>query len=296
MSLNSQNKFQNANGIIRDAHKNSYAIAHININNLEWTKAVLEAAQETRTPVILGVSEGAAKYMGGYCTVSSMLNNLMKFMKIDIPVVLHLDHGTYEGAFKALDAGFSSVMFDGSHLPFIDNLEKSKKILEYAKSFSASVELETGTIGGEEDGVIGRGELADPSECKQLVDLGNVTMLAAGFGNIHGLYPKNWEGLNFNCLETIHTITNTPLVLHGGSGIPEDQIKQAISLGISKINVNTECQLAFAEATRKYILDNKDLNYDKKGYDPRKLLKPGFDAIKEMCISKFKLFGSIGKA
>lgn len=286
----------NANDIIKHAFDNKYAIAHININNLEWTKTILEAAEETRTPVILGVSEGAAKYMGGYKTVCEMVNNLIEYMNITVPIVLHLDHGTYDGAFKALDAGFSSVMFDGSHLPFDENLNKSKEILIYAKKFAASVELETGTIGGEEDGVIGQGELADPIECKQLVDLGGVTMLAAGFGNIHGLYPENWKGLDFDCLKKIYEATNVPLVLHGGSGIPDDQVQKAISLGVSKINVNTECQLAFAKATREYILKNADLDYVKKGYDPRKLLKPGFTAIKEMCISKFKLFGSLGKA
>ncbi|WP_036448542.1 class II fructose-1,6-bisphosphate aldolase [Mycoplasmoides pirum] len=294
--LQHSTRLVNANSIIEKAHKEKYAIAHININNLEWTKSVLEAAQETKTPVILGVSEGAVKYMGGYKLIHCLVSSLLDSMDITIPVVLHLDHGSYDGTFKALDAGFTSVMFDGSHLPFNENLEKSQKVVEYAIKHNASVELETGTIGGEEDGVIGQGELADPEECKKLVDLKNVTMLAAGFGNIHGLYPENWKGLDFECLKNIHEVTNTPLVLHGGSGIPNEQVEKAISLGISKVNVNTECQLAFAEATRKYIMDNKDLDYAKKGYDPRKLLKPGCEAIKKTCIEKFTLFKSIGKA
>ncbi len=290
------NRLVNAKEIVRKAHEGKYAVAHININNLEWAQSVLKAAQETKTPVILGVSEGAAKYMGGYKTVSAMVINLLEALDVTVPVVLHLDHGTYEGAFKALDAGFSSVMFDGSHLPFEENLEKSRKVLEHAAKFDASVELETGTIGGEEDGVMGQGELADPKECERLIALGGVTMLAAGFGNIHGIYPDNWKGLDFECLAKIHAAAKTPLVLHGGSGIPDAQVERAISLGVSKINVNTECQLAFARATREYVKADKDIDYAKKGYDPRKLLKPGCEAIKKTCVDKFTLFKSLGKA
>lgn len=290
------NRLVNAKEMIQKAFNENYAIAHININNLEWTKAVLEAAQETNTPVILGVSEGAGKYMGGYKTIHAMVINLMEYMNITIPVALHLDHGSFDGVFHALDAGFTSAMFDGSHLPFAENLEKSKKVIEYAQRVNASIEVETGTIGGEEDGVIGQGELANPDECKKLVNLGGVTMLAAGFGNIHGIYPNNWTGLNFELLKKIREITNIALVLHGGSGIPDEQIKKAILSGINKVNVNTECQLAFQEATRKYIIENKDIDYDKKGFDPRKLLKPGYDAIKSKCIEKFTLFGCLGKA
>lgn len=290
------NRLSNAKAMVGKAFKENYAIPHININNLEWIKAALLAAEETKTPLILGVSEGAAKYMCGYKTVYEMVVNAMEYLDIKVPVALHLDHGSFEATFKALDAGFTSVMFDGSHLLFEENLEKSKAVVEYANKFNASVELEVGTIGGEEDGVIGSGQLADPNECVKLIEIGGVTLLAAGFGNIHGIYPPNWAGLNFDRLKEIREVTKMPLVLHGGSGIPDEQVKKAISLGINKVNVNTECQLAFAEATRKYIEAKKDLEYDKKGFDPRKLLKPGFEGIKEKCIEKFKLFGALGKA
>lgn len=286
----------NVKDMVSKARNGKYAIAHINTNNLEWIKAILDAAQATNSPIIVGVSEGAIKYQCGYKNVVDIVNNVIEFMNITVPVALHLDHGTYEGAIKALEAGFSSVMFDGSHFPFDENVKKTKDIIELAKKYNASVEAEVGSIGGEEDGVIGEGELANVDECRKISSLG-VDMLAAGIGNIHGIYPKNWKGLNFNVLEEISQSTNSiPLVLHGGTGIPEDQIKKAISLGISKINVNTECQLAFASATRKYIENQEDLNTSKKGFDPRKLLKPGTEAIKNTIIEKLKLFGSLGKA
>ncbi len=292
----SVSRLVNVKQMVDKARVGKYAIAHINTNNLEWVKSILDAAQSTNSPIIIGVSEGAVKYQCGFKNVVDMVNNVMEFMNITVPVALHLDHGSYDGAIKALEAGFSSVMFDGSHYPFDENVKKTKEIIELAKKYNASVEAEVGSIGGEEDGVIGEGELANVEECKVMSTLG-IEMLAAGIGNIHGIYPQNWKGLNFKVLENIACSTNSiPLVLHGGTGIPEDQIKKAISLGISKINVNTECQLAFANATRKYIEDKEDLNTAKKGFDPRKLLKPGAEAIKKTIIEKMTLFGSLGKA
>ena len=283
-----------AKEMLDKAKAGKYAIGHININNLEWAKAVLLTAQECNSPVILGVSEGAGKYMGGYKTVVGMVNGLLDELKITVPVALHLDHGSYEGAIECLEKGFSSVMFDGSKYPIEENIEKTKDIIRRAKELGCSVEAEVGAIGGEEDGVTGNGEVADPQECKLIADLG-VDMLAAGIGNIHGVYPPNWKGLNLDVLADIQKLTGTmPLVLHGGTGIPDDMVKEAISLGVSKINVNTECQIVFAEATRKYIEEGKD--HEKKGYDPRKLLKPGFEAIKEKVKEKMILFGSVDKA
>ncbi|MCI7442859.1 MAG: class II fructose-1,6-bisphosphate aldolase [Clostridium sp.] len=276
------------------ALEGKYAVGQFNINNLEWTKAILLTAQENNSPVILGVSEGAGKYMGGYDVVVGMVNGLLKDLNISVPVALHLDHGSFEGAYKCIEAGFSSVMFDGSHYPIEENIEKSKQLIADAHGKGLSIECEVGSIGGEEDGVIGAGEVADPAECKQIADLG-VDILAAGIGNIHGKYPENWAGLNFDALAKIkETVGDMPLVLHGGTGIPEDMIKKAISLGVCKINVNTECQLAFAEATRKYIEAGKDLQG--KGFDPRKLLAPGFEAIKATVKEKMELFGSINRA
>ncbi len=283
-----------AKEMLNKAKAGHYAVGQFNINNLEWTKSILLAAEETRSPVILGVSEGAGKYMTGYKTVVGMVNGMLEELNISVPVALHLDHGSYEGCYKCIEAGFSSIMFDGSHYPIEENIEKTKELVKVAKGKGMSVEAEVGSIGGEEDGVIGRGECADPKECKSVADLG-VTMLAAGIGNIHGKYPENWEGLSFETLDAIQQLTgDMPLVLHGGTGIPDDMIKKAISLGVAKINVNTECQIAFAEATRKYIEDGKDL--EGKGFDPRKLLAPGFEAIKETVKTKMELFGSIGKA
>ena len=283
-----------AKEMLDKAKAGKYAIGHININNLEWAKAVLLTAQECNSPVILGVSEGAGKYMGGYKTVVGMVNGLLDELKITVPVALHLDHGSYEGAIECLEKGFSSVMFDGSKYPIEENIEKTKDIIRRAKELGCSVEAEVGAIGGEEDGVTGNGEVADPLECKMIADLG-VDMLAAGIGNIHGVYPPNWKGLNLDVLADIQKLTGTmPLVLHGGTGIPDEMVKEAISLGVSKINVNTECQIVFAEATRKYIEEGKD--HEKKGYDPRKLLKPGFEAIKEKVKEKMILFGSVDKA
>lgn len=283
-----------AKEMLDKAKAGKYAIGHININNLEWAKAVLLTAQECNSPVILGVSEGAGKYMGGYKTVVGMVNGLLDELKITVPVALHLDHGSYEGAIECLEKGFSSVMFDGSKYPIEENIEKTKDIIRRAKELGCSVEAEVGAIGGEEDGVSGNGEVADPQECKMIADLG-VDMLAAGIGNIHGVYPPNWKGLNLDVLAEIQKLTGSmPLVLHGGTGIPDDMVKEAISLGVSKINVNTECQIVFAEATRKYIEEGKD--HEKKGYDPRKLLKPGFEAIKEKVKEKMILFGSVDKA
>lgn len=283
-----------AKEMLEKAHAGHYAVGQFNINNLEWTKMILLAAQETNSPVILGVSEGAGKYMTGYKTVADMVKAMIDEMGITVPVSLHLDHGSYEGAKKCIEAGFSSVMFDGSHYPFEENVEKSKEIIALAHSQGISVECEVGAIGGEEDGVIGGGEVADPEECAKIAALG-VDMLAAGIGNIHGKYPENWKGLNFDVLAEIQAKTNgKPLVLHGGSGIPTDMIKKAISLGVSKINVNTECQLVFADATRKYIEAGKDL--EGKGFDPRKLLAPGCNAIKELVIDKIKEFGSDNQA
>ncbi|MGN0626330.1 MAG: class II fructose-1,6-bisphosphate aldolase [Oscillospiraceae bacterium] len=283
-----------AKEMLTKAKEGKYAVGQFNINNLEWTKAILQTAQENNSPVILGVSEGAGKYMGGWDAVVGMVNGLIKDMKITVPVALHIDHGTYEGAKAVIEAGFSSVMFDGSHYPIAENVEKTKEIIALANEKGISVEAEVGAIGGEEDGVVGGGEVADPDECKMIADLG-VTMLAAGIGNIHGKYPANWKGLNFEVLAKIQEKTpGMPLVLHGGTGIPADMIKKAISLGVSKINVNTECQLAFAEATRKYIEAGKDL--EGKGFDPRKLLAPGTQAIKDTVKEKMELFGSINKA
>lgn len=280
--------------MLKDAKAGKYAVGHFNINNLEWTKAILLTAQELNSPVILGVSEGAGKYMCGFKTVTAMVDAMVDELGITVPVALHLDHGSYEGAIKCIEAGFSSVMFDGSHYGIEENIEKTKEIIALAHSKGISVEAEVGAIGGEEDGVIGGGEVADPNECKMIADLG-VDMLAAGIGNIHGKYPANWKGLRFDVLANIQELTGEmPLVLHGGTGIPADMIKEAISLGVSKINVNTECQLAFAEATRKYIEAGKDL--EGKGFDPRKLLAPGFEAIKATVKEKMELFGSVNKA
>ena len=283
-----------AKEMLNKAREGKYAVGQFNINNLEWTKAVLLTAQENNSPVILGVSEGAGKYMGGYKTIVGMVNGMLEELNITVPVSLHLDHGSYEGALKVIEAGFSSVMFDGSHYSIEENISKTKEIVEIAHSKGISVEAEVGSIGGEEDGVVGTGEVADPAECKLIADLG-VDMLAAGIGNIHGKYPENWAGLNFDALEAINNATgDMPLVLHGGTGIPSDMIQKAISLGVSKINVNTECQLSFAAATRKYIEEGKDLQG--KGFDPRKLLAPGFEAIKATVKEKMELFGSINKA
>ena len=283
-----------ATEMINKAHEGHYAIGAFNINNLEWTKAILAAAEEAKSPVMLGVSEGAAKYMCGFKTVAAMVKEIHDAMGITVPVALHLDHGSYEGAKAAIEAGFTSVMFDGSHYAFEENLEKSKEMIALAHSKGLSIECEVGGIGGEEDGVISAGELADPKECKTIAELG-VDFLAAGIGNIHGKYPANWAGLNFDRLEEIQNVTNgKPLVLHGGSGIPREQVQKAITLGVSKVNVNTECQLVFAEATRKYVEEGKD--QQGKGYDPRKLLAPGFEAIKACVKEKMELFGSVGKA
>ena len=283
-----------AKDMLVKAKAGHYAVGQFNINNLEWTKAVLTAAEEMKSPVILGVSEGASKYMTGYKTVAAMVKAMDETLGITVPVALHLDHGEYEGAKKAMEAGYTSVMFDGSHYPIDENVEKTTEIIRLAHEKGISVEAEVGAIGGEEDGVIGGGEVADPAECKRIADLG-VDMLAAGIGNIHGKYPANWKGLNFDVLAKIQELTGTmPLVLHGGTGIPEDMIKKAISLGVSKINVNTECQLAFAAAIRKYVEAGKEL--EGKGFDPRKLLKPGTDAIYDTVVEKIRLFGSEGKA
>jgi len=283
-----------ANEMLAKAKAGKYAVGQFNINNLEWTKAVLLTAQENNSPVILGVSEGAGKYMGGYKTVVGMTNGLLEELNITVPVALHLDHGSYEGALKTIEAGFSSVMFDGSHYPIEENIEKTTALVKICADKGLSLEAEVGSIGGEEDGVVGTGECADPDECKMIADLG-VTMLAAGIGNIHGKYPANWTGLSFETLAAVQAKTNgMPLVLHGGTGIPEDMIKKAISLGVAKINVNTECQLTFAAATRKYIEEGKDLT--SKGFDPRKLLAPGFEAIKATVKEKMELFGSVNKA
>lgn len=283
-----------AKEMLTKAKAGKYAVGQFNINNLEWTKAVLLTAQELNSPVILGVSEGAGKYMCGFKTVVGMVNGMLEELKITVPVALHLDHGTYEGAKKAIDAGFSSVMFDGSHYPINENIEKTRELVDVCNSKNLSLEAEVGSIGGEEDGVVGAGECADPKECKAIADLG-VTMLAAGIGNIHGKYPENWAGLSFETLDAVQKLTgDMPLVLHGGTGIPEDMIKKAISLGVAKINVNTECQLSFAAATRKFIEAGKDL--EGKNFDPRKLLAPGFEAIKETVKEKIELFGSANKA
>jgi fructose-bisphosphate aldolase class II len=283
-----------AKEMLKTAREKGYGVGQFNINNLEWTKAVLLTAEESKSPVILGVSEGAAKYMGGFKTVVNMVKGMMDFYKISVPVAIHLDHGSFEGAKQAMDAGFSSVMFDGSHYAIEENIEKTKEIVALAEAKGISVEAEVGGIGGEEDGVVGEGEIADPEECRQIAKLG-VSMLAAGIGNIHGPYPDNWKGLSMDVLKEIGETTNQiPLVLHGGTGIPDDMVKEAISYGVSKINVNTECQLVFAEATREYILAGLDLKG--KGYDPRKLLKPGSDAIMATVKEKMTLFNSMNQA
>ena len=283
-----------AKEMLDKAKAGHYAVGHFNINNLEWTKSILSVAQEMNSPVILGVSEGAGKYMTGYKTVAAMVKAMIEEMGITVPVALHLDHGSYEGCKKCIEAGFSSIMFDGSHLPIEENIEKTKELVKLAHENGMSIEAEVGSIGGEEDGVIGAGEFADPEECKKIADLG-VDFLAAGIGNIHGKYPANWPGLNFDVLAKVQEKTGTlPLVLHGGTGIPAEMIQKAINLGVSKINVNTECQLSFAEATRKYIEAGKDL--EGKGFDPRKLLAPGAEAIKATVREKIELFGSANKA
>ncbi len=283
-----------AKEMLTKAKAGHYAVGQFNINNLEWTKSILLTAQELNSPVILGVSEGAGKYMCGFKTVAAMVSAMVDELNITVPVALHLDHGSYEGAKKCIEAGFSSVMFDGSHYPIEENIEKTKELVAICNEKGLSIEAEVGSIGGEEDGVIGAGEVADPDECKRIADLG-VTMLAAGIGNIHGKYPENWAGLRFDTLAAIQEKTGAmPLVLHGGTGIPADMIKKAISLGVSKINVNTECQLSFAAATRAYIEAGKDLQG--KGFDPRKLLAPGAQAICDTVKEKMELFGSVGKA
>ena len=283
-----------AKEMLTKAKAGKYAVGQFNINNLEWTKAILQTAQELNSPVILGVSEGAGKYMCGYKTVVGMVNGMIDELGITVPVALHLDHGSYEGCYKCIEAGFSSVMFDGSHYPIAENVAKTTELVKVCAEKGLSLEAEVGAIGGEEDGVVGSGECADPAECKMIADLG-VTMLAAGIGNIHGKYPANWKGLSFETLDAVQQQTgDMPLVLHGGTGIPEDMIKKAISLGVAKINVNTECQLAFQGATRKYIEDGKDLQG--KGFDPRKLLAPGVEAIKATVKEKMELFGSVNKA
>ena len=283
-----------AKEMLEKARAGKYAVGQFNINNLEWTKSILLTAQELNSPVILGVSEGAGKYMTGFKTVAAMVSAMIDELNITIPVALHLDHGTYEGCYKCIKAGFSSIMFDGSHYPIEENVEKTKELVKIAHAMGLSLEAEVGSIGGEEDGVVGMGECADPKECKAIADLG-IDFLAAGIGNIHGKYPANWQGLNFEVLENVKKeVGDMPLVLHGGTGIPADMIKKAISLGVAKINVNTECQLSFAAATREYIEAGKDLQG--KGFDPRKLLAPGAEAIKATVKEKMELFGSVGKA
>ena len=283
-----------ATEMLKKAKEGHYAVGQFNINNLEWTKAILQTAQELNSPVILGVSEGAGKYMTGFETVAAMVKAMDESLGITVPVALHLDHGTYDGCYKCIKAGFTSIMFDGSHYAIEENIDKTKELVAVAHAMGMSIEAEVGSIGGEEDGVVGMGECANPDECKAIADLG-VDMLAAGIGNIHGKYPENWAGLSFETLDAIQQKTGVmPLVLHGGTGIPEDMIKKAISLGVAKINVNTECQLAFQEATRKYVEAGKDL--EGKGFDPRKLLAPGFEAIKATVKEKMELFGSVNKA
>ena len=283
-----------AKEMLTKAKAGKYAVGQFNINNLEWTKAILQTAQELNSPVILGVSEGAGKYMCGYKTVVGMVNGMIDELGITVPVALHLDHGSYEGCYKCIEAGFSSVMFDGSHYPIAENVAKTTELVKVCAEKGLSLEAEVGAIGGEEDGVVGSGECADPAECKMIADLGG-TLLAAGIGNIHGKYPANWKGLSFETLDAVQQQTgDMPLVLHGGTGIPEDMIKKAISLGVAKINVNTECQLAFAAATRGYVEAGKDLQG--KGFDPRKLLAPGVEAIKATVKEKMELFGSVNKA
>lgn len=287
-------KLVSAKEMLEKARDGKYAVGQFNINNLEWTKSILQTAEELHSPVILGVSEGAGKYMTGFKTVAAMVSAMLEEMKITVPVALHLDHGTYDGCYKCIEAGFSSIMFDGSHFPIAENIAKTTELVEVCKKKGLSLEAEVGAIGGEEDGVIGKGECADPDECKKIADLG-VTMLAAGIGNIHGKYPADWAGLSFDTLAAVkEKVGKMPLVLHGGTGIPVDMIKKAISLGVAKINVNTECQLAFQEATRGYVEAGKDLVG--KGFDPRKLLAPGCEAIKATVREKMEIFGSIGKA
>ena len=294
LSMEDYKMLVSAKEMLTKAKEGHYAVGQFNINNLEWTKAILQTAQEMNSPVILGVSEGAGKYMCGYKTIVGMVEGMIEGLGITVPVALHLDHGSYEGALKCIEAGFSSVMFDGSHYPIEENIEKTKELVRITGEKGISLEAEVGSIGGEEDGVIGAGECADPAECKMIADLG-VTMLAAGIGNIHGKYPANWPGLSFETLDAIQQQTGAmPLVLHGGTGIPADMIKKAIDLGVSKINVNTECQLAFAAATREYVEAGKDLQG--KGFDPRKLLAPGTEAIKATVREKIELFGSANKA
>lgn len=284
----------NVKDMLTRAVAGHYAVGHFNINNLEWTKAILETAEEERSPVILGVSEGAGKYMGGFKTVAAMCDAMVDSLGITVPVALHLDHGTYEGCLKCIEAGFSSIMFDGSSYPIEENVEKTKELVKICADKGMSLEAEVGAIGGEEDGVVGMGECADPDECKAIADLG-VDLLAAGIGNIHGKYPENWPGLRFDVLESVKEKTgDLPLVLHGGTGIPADMVKKAINLGVAKINVNTECQIAFTAAVRKYIEEGKDL--EGKGFDPRKVLKPGVEGIKQVVHDKIELFGSAGKA
>jgi len=286
--------FVNAKEMLQKAVAGKYAVAQININNLEWTKAALLTAQEHRSPIILGVTGGAAKYMGSFGTVVAMARTMDKDLDITVPVAIHLDHGSYDECLACIEAGFTSIMFDGSHFPFDENLRKTSDMVVLARKHGMSIEAEVGAIGGEEDGVVGSGDLADPAECEAIAKLG-VDFLAAGIGNIHGVYPENWQGLDFDVLEKIGQVTKgIPLVLHGGTGIPADMIQKAISLGVAKINVNTECQLAFAAATRKYIEDGLDKKG--KGFDPRKLLAPGADAVKQAIKDKFELFGSVGKA
>ena len=283
-----------AKDMLEKAREGKYAVGQFNINNLEWTKSVLLTAEELKSPVILGVSEGAGKYMTGFKTVAAMVRAMMEELNITVPVALHLDHGTYDGCYKCIKAGFSSIMFDGSHYPIEENIEKTKELVKVAHAMGLSLEAEVGSIGGEEDGVVGLGECADPRECKAIADLG-IDFLAAGIGNIHGKYPENWPGLRFDVLDQVKAaVGDMPLVLHGGTGIPEDMIKKAISLGVAKINVNTECQLSFAAATREYIEAGKDLKG--KGFHPRKLLAPGADAIRATVKEKVELFGSVGKA
>ncbi len=283
-----------AKEMLDKARAGKYAVGQFNINNLEWTKAILLTAQECNSPVILGVSEGAGKYMTGMETVAAMVKAMDESLGITVPVALHLDHGSYAGCYKCIKAGFTSIMFDGSHFPIVENIEKTKELVNASHALGLSIEAEVGSIGGEEDGVVGAGECADPNECKMIADLG-VDFLAAGIGNIHGKYPENWAGLSFETLEAVNNaVGELPLVLHGGTGIPDDMIKKAISLGVAKINVNTECQLVFQEATRAYIEAGKDL--EGKGFDPRKLLAPGFEAIKAKVKEKMELFGSVDKA
>ena len=283
-----------AKEMLQKAKAGHYAVGQFNINNLEWTKCILLTAEECKSPVILGVSEGAGKYMCGYKTIVGMVNGMLEELNITVPVAIHLDHGSYDGCMKCIEAGFSSIMFDGSHYPIEENVAKTRELVKICAEKGMSLEAEVGAIGGEEDGVVGKGECADPNECKAIADLG-VDMLAAGIGNIHGKYPANWEGLSFETLDAIQQLTgDMPLVLHGGTGIPDDMVKKAIDLGVAKINVNTECQLVFAEATREYIEAGKDLQG--KGFDPRKLLAPGTEAIKAKVKEKMELFGSVNKA